>query len=175
MLAENEGKWYALLIEGANGLMDKCKIIIVFTALLIIIIGNTFLVTHSPQLEFIEEIEYSNSPVDSYNIKYFFIKDEDYNGFYDGLKVLSYFVPEYDLSKLDTNKYTYIVSVNREIESVKYSGLKCKRRTFVFFPDEYQAEIECSENKHDGMLRIYKMKKINIDYDYHDDNFINYD
>ncbi len=153
--------------------MDKRKIIVISLCLLVIVIGNIFVIPHTLDIELIEEIKYLSLPIDSYNIKYFFLKDEDYPRFYDGNKILNYFLQKDDFSKIDTNKYTYIVSIDREIESVKYSGLKCKRRVFIFFPYEYQASIECGKTTNDGMLRIYRMKKINIDYDYHDDEFIN--
>lgn len=153
--------------------MGKYKIIIIIvTMVALLVIGNIFLIPHTLYPELVEEVKYLNSPIDSYNIKCFFIKDEDYNGFYDGFEVLNYFVPKYDFSNFDTDKYTYIISIDREIHSIKYIGLKCKRRTLVFFPDEYQADIECSESAKKGKLRIYKIKKINIDYDYHSDSFI---
>lgn len=153
------------MVKGKN-------IIIIIIISLIILVGHIFFVIHSPKLELIEKIEYLNQPID-YNVKYFFVKDEDYNGFYNGVEVFRCFDSEYDSSNFDTKKYTYIVSVNREIESIKYSGLKCKRRKLFFFPDEYQADVVCSENKNDATLRIYRMKKINIDYDYHGTEFLN--
>lgn len=138
--------------------------------LVLVIIGiyltNVFFVTHSLKMELIDEIEYSDSARYSYGEKYFFIKDESYNSFYDGKAVLKNYLPEYDTSLLDTENFTYMVTVNRKIDSVKYNGRNCKRRTYFLLPDEYEALIE-SEETGDGIIRIYRTKKINIDYDYH--------
>lgn len=131
-----------------------------------IILADVFLVPHSLKTELIGEYEYDSSSSYSYGEKYFFIKDDEYNGFYDGGNLLGYYLPEEDLSAIDTDRYTYLVSIERIIKSVEYSGLNCKRRGFFVLPDEYEAMIESDETS-DGLIRIYRMKKINIDYDYH--------
>lgn len=138
--------------------------------LVLIVIGiylvNAFVITHELKLKLIDEIEYAESAEHSYGKKYFFVKDEAYNGFYDGKEILKNYLPEYELSLLDTDEYTYMVSVNRKINSVKYNGRNCKLRTYFFLPDEYEAIID-SDEINDGIIRIYRLKKINIDYDYH--------
>ncbi len=142
------------------------KFIPVLIAVAVAIFTDLFFLPHTLKTTLIEEIKYDNSCSYAYGEKYFFIKDEDYNGFYDGKAILGYYLPEYDLSGLDTDKYTYFVTVEGKIASVKYNGLNCKRRTVFAIPDEYEAIIE-SEETADGIIRIYRMKKINIDYDYH--------
>lgn len=127
---------------------------------------NTFLITHNLKLDLINEFEYNGDYKYAYGEKYFFIKDDDYNCFYDGKEILKSYLPEYELSSLDTDDYTYMISVNRKINSVKYNGRNCKLRTYFLLPDEYEAIIE-SEETDDAVIRIYRMKKINIDYDYH--------
>ena len=140
------------------------KVCIALIVLLVLVFGNIFVVPHTLKPKLVDEIKCTQK---SGNLKYFFIKDEKYNGFYDGYKRLNWLVPEYDLSELNTDKYTYLVCVNREVKSVSYSGLKCKKRTVLFFPKEYQAEIECGKETTDDIVRLYRIKKINIDYDYH--------
>ena len=143
-----------------------CTTAIIALVIICVCLINAFFVTHNLKVELIDEIEYSDSARYSYGEKYFFIKDESYNGFYDGIAVLKNYLPEYDMSLLDTENFTYMVTVNRKINSVKYNGINCKRRTYFLLPDEYEALIE-SEETGDGIIRIYRTKKINIDYDYH--------
>lgn len=142
------------------------KIISVVFIVAVILLAHTFLITHTIKTELIEEIKYDKPYSYAYGEKYFFIKDEGYNGFYDGKTVLKHYLSEFDFSLLDTEEYTYFVCVGGKLNSIKYNGRKCKLRTYFAFPDEYEAIID-SEVLDDGVIRIYRMKKINIDYDYH--------
>jgi len=147
--------------------MKKYLAIFSFAFIVVVIFfADFFLITHTIKTELIEEIKYDKSYSYAYGEKYFFIKDEDYNGFYDGKTVLKHYLSEFDFSLLDTEGYTYFVCVGGKLNSIKYNGRKCKLRTYFAFPDEYEAIID-SEVLDDGVIRIYRMKKINIDYDYH--------
>lgn len=128
--------------------------------------ADLFLITHTAKAELICEAEYDSAYSYSYGEKYFFIKDEAYNGFYDGKAILKYYLPEFDFSLFDTEKYTYFAAVGRNLVSIKYNGRNCKQRICFALPYEYEAMTECEETD-DGIIRIYRMKKINIDYDYH--------
>lgn len=148
--------------------MTKRKIVLL-SALVIYIIGvaycvNAFIITHEIRFELMDEIK-CKKIVEGFPEKYFVIKD-DVNAFYDGFECLEKRLPDYDKAKLDTENYTYFVALNRKIESIKYNGSNCKRRTYFAFPDIYSAIIDCEETN-DETVRIYRMKKINIDFDYH--------
>lgn len=146
------------------------KKVIFFSAILILLIVgivliNIFAVTHTAHLKMVDKRE-AVSVSEAIDSNYFFIKDDSYQGFYDGVLRLQEYIPDYDISALNTQEYTYVVSVNCKIEEITYSGRACKRRTLFVFPDVYTANVTV-DNTSDNMLRIYRMKKINIDYDYH--------
>ncbi len=126
---------------------------------------NYFVVDHNVKLNLIDEIDYDSSHSHSLGEKYFFVKDEAYLNFYDGIELLKYYLPEYDSSKLNTKKYTYLISVNGKVDSVVYTGRSFNRR-YSAMPDEYRASIQYEETN-DGIIRIYQINKMNIDYDYH--------
>ncbi|MCM1363775.1 MAG: hypothetical protein NC122_01260 [Faecalibacterium sp.] len=126
---------------------------------------NVFIITHKIDIEQIDEIKHENMTA-AYPDKYFVVKDESFNGFYDGFEYLSRLLPDYDKEKLDTDNYTYFVSLSRKINLIKYNGSNCKARTYLGFPETYSAIIDCDETM-DETIRIYRMRKINIDFDYH--------
>jgi hypothetical protein len=142
------------------------KIFVIALVVAGIYFTNTFIITHNLKLDLIEELKYNSSCSYSYGEKYFFIKDDNNNGLYNGKQVLKHYISDFDLTKLNTEKYTYLVAVNRKINSVNYNGRNCKLRTSFAFPETYEAIID-SEKTNDSLIRIYRMKKINIDYDYH--------
>lgn len=113
--------------------------------------------------ELIDEI--NNLDSISYN-DYFFIKSEKYNNFYDGFERLKQLSPDYDTQKLDAEHFTYVVSVNGTITEINYSGKNCKRRNAIGLPKTYTAFLDY-EKTNDNTIRIYKIKKVDIDYDYH--------
>lgn len=129
------------------------------------VLMNTFVVTHTVQLELVDEKE-AASVSEAIDSNYFFTKDDSYQGFYDGVLRLQEYIPDYDISALNIQEYTYVVSFNCKIEEITYSGRVCKRRTILGFPDVYTANVTFDKTS-DNVIRIYRMKKINIDYDYH--------
>lgn len=140
------------------------SVICVLTAVLIYLL-NTFYITHNLKFELIDEAK-AECELSGLGEKLFFIKDSGFSPFYDGKEFLANCAPNYDKSKLDTEKYTYLITIGRKVKSIKYSGRKCLMRTYFLFPDEYAADIDCEETD-DKILRIYRVKKMNIDYDYH--------
>lgn len=147
----------------------KIFICILLTSCLLMIFGmfNLFVFNHTLKAELIEEISINDTQIsmNSYP-NCFFIKDSYYNNFYDGEKILKEVVSNYDISTLDTKRYTYVVSMNSQIDSISYSGQKCNKRKCMIFPYEYKAETKL-KYLNDGKIRIYRLKKINVDYDYH--------
>lgn len=94
---------------------------------------------------------------------YFFVQSDEhycFNG--DGVEELKRYVPQYDVSNLDTDNYNYIVAINCEINSLNYSYKTAYKTTGIGI-DTYVADADLIKT-HDNTVRIYKMKKINIDY-----------
>lgn len=94
---------------------------------------------------------------------YFFVQSDEhycFNG--DGVEELKRYVPQYDVLKLDTDNYNYVVAINCEINSLNYSYKTAYKTTGIGI-DTYVADADLIKT-HDNTVRIYKMKKINIDY-----------
>lgn len=153
----------------------KTKIILfaVFIMIITVLISTDFIFfyTHNVSFELADEMD--NVQISAGNriyTHYYFIKDSKYSSWYDGEERFKESFPNYDFSKLDTKKYTYLVLFSGNLNSVKYSGKNCKQRTFIF-PYEYTAFVDADKTG-DGSVKIYRMKKINIEYDYHGDEGI---
>lgn len=125
-----------------------------------------FIFNHNLTPKLIKEFNAVQIDSSDESFDYFFIKDDKYNGFYDGINRLKNYLPDFDKTTLDLDRFTYVVAVNGKINQITYSGRKCKRRTVLIFPDIYTA-ITDYEKTNDNVIRIYQIKKINIDCDYH--------
>lgn len=143
----------------------KAFIILIFFVVLAGIVIFIF-INHNLNFELVDEISVYNLNENNYDTDYFFIKDSDFNGFYDGIGRLKHFVPQFQEQNINTEEFTYIVVINGNLKNISYNFNKCKKRNAIGFPSVYSALIEY-EKTDDNVLRIYKIKKINIDYDYH--------
>lgn len=153
----------------------KAKIILLFVFVIIVAIAVLtyfiFFYTHNVSFELADEMDNVQISADNrIYTHYYFIKDSKYSSWYDGEERFKESFPNYDFSKLDTKKYTYLVLFSGNLNSVKYSGKNCKQRTIIF-PYEYTAFVDADKTG-DGSVKIYRMKKINIEYDYHGDEGI---
>ena len=67
----------------------------------------------------------------------------------------------------DFSHYTYIVTCGHELRSIKYSLSQTKNRRFLFIPKQFVGIVEL---QYDPSLyvHIYRVKKLDIDCDYHE-------
>lgn len=72
--------------------------------------------------------------------------------------------PQFDISQLDVNRYDYVVAVNCRIRSIRYSYGSAYKTMSVGI-DTYVADADLTKTQDDS-VRVYRMKKVNIDYDY---------
>ncbi len=149
---------------------DKMKKIII--AVLVIfaafcsVFYSVFFAEHELELKLIAEAEYDGETDYSNGEKYFFIKQEKNLVSYDGEALLEHYLPDYDVTSLDTQEHTYFILLGGKDPKIYYDGMHCNLRKSFFLPEEYIADITYT-NTVDGIIRIYETKKINIDYDYH--------
>jgi len=96
-------------------------------------------------------------------LKWFSVRDEKFQGFHGtGEEMLRGFTGKsFDL---DIENYTYIVTIGHELESLKFS-LSAIKNTFP--PKQFVGIITPKEERAD-LIYIYRIKKMDIDYDYHD-------
>ena len=96
---------------------------------------------------------------------YFFVQSDThycFNG--NGQQELQRLAPQFDISQLDVNRYDYVVAVNCRIRSIRYSYGSAYKTMSVGI-DTYIADADLTKTQDDS-IRVYRMKKVNIDYDY---------
>ncbi len=151
--------------------MIKKKIIIIVVSLLIILALMLLVFmnrVHTVTPVLIKEYTSEQEIYDTYGDNgycYFFVQSDKhycFNG--DGVDELKIYAPNFDLSSIDTDKYSYIVAINCEINSLTYSR-KTAFHITTFGIDTYISDADLTKT-HDSSVRIYKMKKVNIDYNF---------
>ncbi|MGN0520995.1 MAG: hypothetical protein ACI4IQ_00005 [Eubacterium sp.] len=141
------------------------RYIIVFLAVAALISSVLILKTHTVFPSLIEEYSFEQAIFEKDGYCYFFVQSDKhycFNG--NGLEELKIYAPKYNVSELDTDNYNYIVAINCEIDSISYS-YKTAYKTMSLGIDTYIADADLTKT-HDNTVRIYKMKNVNIDYDY---------
>lgn len=114
---------------------------------------------------------YTSDNSSSLFTSWFTIRDQSYNGFYDEGQ-LDFMVKSKDDLKnydFDYDNYTYVVTVGHELKKISYSYSQMKNRKFLFIPKQFVGNVILDKNNTDNIY-IYRIKKMDIDYDYHDRN-----
>lgn len=99
-------------------------------------------------------------------LAWFSLRDEKYSGFFDIEKLTEYGADASDLN-LDFSHYTYIVTCGHELRSIKYSLSQTKNRRFLFIPKQFVGIVELQYDP-SPYVYIYRVKKLDIDCDYHE-------
>lgn len=99
-------------------------------------------------------------------LAWFSLRDEKYSGFFDIEKLTEYGADTSDLS-FDFSHYTYIVTCGHELRSIKYSLSQTKNRRFLFIPKQFVGIVELQYDP-SPYVYIYRVKKLDIDCDYHE-------
>lgn len=145
------------------------KILIVF--LVLILIGGIMFFKYTiPNYRNINFDEVYQCDIDAnteiFNKTYWFsIRDNSYNGFFD----IGYLDKiGVDCSKLDFDysKYTYIITIGYELSDISYSYHDMKNRKLIFIPKQFIGKVKLKK-EFDNKVYIYKIKKMDIDCDYH--------
>lgn len=140
-------------------------IIITFLAATVLISLVLILKTYTVFPSLIEEYSFEETLFEKEGYCYFFVQSDKhycFNG--NGLEELKTYAPKCNVLELDTDNYNYIVAVNCKINSIRYS-YKTAYKTMSLGIDTYIADADLTKT-HDNTVRIYKMKNVNIDYDY---------
>lgn len=138
--------------------------VLLFLILIILMYKKEFKLS----FEQIEQIPVSTNSFSDKELIWFTLRDEKYCSFYSSEILLNYGVSP-DKINMDFSKYTYVVTIGHELESINYSFSRMKNRKFLFIPKQFvgivNLQYECSPN-----LYIYRIKKMDIDCDYHEPN-----
>lgn len=138
-----------------------------FFILMIIIVTLIFFVfiyNKEYKLNFEKVTEIQNSElVDKLPIYWCTIRNKEYNGYF-GSELPS----ELDINMdLNLDKYTYIITLGHELQSISYSYKETKNRKLLFFPKQYIGKVLLLKNK-TPYIYIYRIKKMDIDSDIHE-------
>ena len=97
---------------------------------------------------------------------WFSVRDKKYSGFFDE-KLLSKHCIDYRNGELDLDHYTYIVTCGHKLKDIEYSFSETKNRKLLLIPKQFVGRVVLyyEENSY---IYIYRVKKIDIDCDYHD-------
>lgn len=102
-----------------------------------------------------------------FNETYWFsIRDDSYNGFFD-VQYLDKIGVNYSHLDFDYSKYTYVITIGYELSKISYSYHDMKNRKFIFIPKQFIGKVELKKD-FSNRVYIYKIKKMDIDCDYHD-------
>ena len=115
------------------------------------------------EFEFVDVIE--NVKADDLNYRYWFtLRDEKYSGFVEASILDEY---EYDTSIFDFDNYTYVITLGHELKKIEYNFAYMKNRIYIVFPKQFIGKVTLNSVKTNDIY-IYKIRKMDIDYDYHD-------
>lgn len=125
-----------------------------------------FFYTKNRNIIFEEFEEYSVNSTEIESNIWFTLRDEKFNGFYSTEKLKQYGI-ETDNISFDFEHYTYVITIGHKLKDIKYSYSLTKNRKLLIFPKQFIGRVTLdkdSENK----IFIYKIKRMDIDCDYHD-------
>lgn len=138
--------------------------VLIFIGLTIFIYKIEFKLT----FEQIEQISISTDSNHKNGLVWFTLRDEKYNGFFSEGILVNYGVSPDEIN-MDFSNYTYVVTVGHKLESIGYSYSQMKNRKFIFVPKQFVGIVNL-QYEYSPNLYIYRIKKMDIDCDYHEPN-----
>lgn len=147
--------------------MKNSRIFISVTLIMILLffLGKlTYYHRFNINFESITSVKVSDSLISSGVLPYWFTLRN--NGWYTK-DVLPESIQDSEDLVFDFKHYTYVITSGYEMEKLEYSFSNMKnRRKYIPLPKQYIGEIYLNKN-YDGMIHFYRIKKIDIDHDYH--------
>lgn len=146
-------------------------IIIIMLVLSVIVIGRMFFYNQKYTLNFEKVAEFDKGQNDN-DLYWFTLRDKEYHGFYgvEMLENLSFNADDVDDIDFDYNNYTYIITIDHELKKISYSYSDMKNRKFLFIPKQFVGNVVL-DSKETNKLYIYRIKKMDIDCDYHNPDY----
>ena len=148
--------------------MKKRTVFILIILIALVLVVGSFLAPQKVKPKLMATYDLEPPFCDTYKdggYFYFFVQSDAhycFNG--NGQQELERLAPRFDISQLDVNRYDYVVAVNCRIRSIRYSYGSAYKTMSVGI-DTYVADADLTKTQDDS-VRVYRMKKVNIDYDY---------
>lgn len=141
------------------------KIVVFFIVIFLFSVVVILLESYQFSLSYDFIAKYEADNIDSLPV-WFTVRSKEFEGFYDE-EVLKMHCKDYEYGLLDTTKYTYIVTCSHQLMNASYSFSEVTNRKLLFIPKQYVGRVVLSYEK-SKYIYIYKIKKIDIDCDFHD-------
>lgn len=115
-----------------------------------------------------DKIYESKVELDSYSdqLVWFTLRDKCFDGFFD-ISMLERLGVDYSNMKIDYNNDTYVVTIGYELVNLSYSYSDMKNRKLGIIPKQFVGKVGLKDEFKE-MIYIYKIKRLDIDCDYHD-------
>ena len=149
------------------------KKVIIFTscvlACILIIVITMILINHNIAYAEVYTFKKDDLKISEDLPDWFAIRDDDFaNDIIDDKSLLSTAGLDSIYDSLDLKNYTYIVLNGYKLNSLQYSIYNCSIRNSIGFPVEYIGKVSAqTDNEY---IHIYRIKHMNIQYDYHNGN-----
>lgn len=138
--------------------------VLIFIGLTIFIYKIEFKLT----FEQTEQISISTDSNHKNGLVWFTLRDEKYNGFFS-TEMLDNYGTTSDELNMDFSNYTYIVTLGHKLENISYSFSQMKNRKYLFIPKQFVGIVNL-QYEYSPNIYIYRIKKMDIDCDYHEPN-----
>ena len=161
-------KNFDYLVKRGAVIVKKRTVFIRIILIALVFVVGAFVAPHTVKPKLIATYDLEPPFSDTYKdggYCYFFVQSDThycFNG--NGQQELQRLAPQFDISQLDVNRYDYVVAVNCRIRSIRYSYGSAYKTMSVGI-DTYIADADLTKTQDDS-IRVYRMKKVNIDYDY---------
>lgn len=152
----------------------KRKALIIFVIMLIFVAVTVILYKSYFSISF-EKIYECNADIPEENDLYWFTqRDASYDGFFgtnnDWIYNLVDKSVDIESMHFDYNNYTYVITIDHELKKISYSYSDMKNRKFLFIPKQFVGNVVL-DSKETNKLYIYRIKKMDIDCDYHNPDY----
>lgn len=147
----------------------------VATFALIIIGGWLYYNFHQNYLDFtlLNSIQISGNQIKASECPWISIIDESYDPFYDELYLQNTYGSirvNQLLEGIDKEKYSYIVTMGRELKQIAFVRHEARTKFFGIIPRQYIGKVQLSSQQ-TNKIYLYQMKKINLVHDQYDQDY----
>ena len=146
----------------------KYVLVVLYVLIFIGLTNFIYKIEFKLTFEQIEQIPISTDSNHKNGLVWFTLRDEKYNGFFS-TEMLDNYGTTSDELNMDFSNYTYIVTLGHKLENIRYSFSQMKNRKYLFIPKQFVGIVNL-QYEYSPNIYIYRIKKMDIDCDYHEPN-----
>ena len=156
-------------MKGRRGIL-----VIIFLVIMIVLFA-VWVLHKKWKLQFVEidSVDTNRVLTNEEQIMWFTIRHNNYSGFFS-IDILKSYGIEIEDSFFEWDNYTYVFTIGHKLKSIEYSYSIFKNRNIVGFPKQLIGIVTLEANAVNKVF-IYRIRKMDIDCDYHDPSaFVTY-